>query len=107
MPKFLLGIVVVKTFTTFADTDEQARNYILKLQESDSEEPESGVTATRYKLEWEEGVECANPTPQRDAVLAAILDLMQNKIPGMPVNVEENEDSKIKKEEGLIVLPFH
>jgi hypothetical protein len=85
MPKFLVGIVVIKTFETYASSDEEAREYIRKWQEDESENPEPGVKSTRYKLEWEEGVNCINPIPERDQVLAAVLDLMQNKIPGMPI----------------------
>jgi hypothetical protein len=94
MPKFLAGIVIIKTFETFASSDEEAREYIRKWQEDEGENPEPGVKSTRYKLEWEEGVNCVNPIPERDQVLAAILDLMQTKIPGMPINIPQ-EKSRI------------
>jgi hypothetical protein len=94
MPKFLAGIVLIKTFETYASSDEEAREYICKWQESETEEPESGIKSTRYKLEWEEGVNCVNPVPERDQVLAAVLDLMQNKIPGIPVQ-EKPEKPRI------------
>lgn len=94
MPKFLAGIVVIKTFETYASSDEEAREYIRKWQEDESENPETGIKSTRYKLEWEEGVNCVNPIPERDQVLAAILDLMLTKIPGVPIP-EKREKPRI------------
>lgn len=101
MPKFLAGIVIVKTFTTFANTDEEAREFIKKWQEGDSEEPEPGIKVTRYKMEWEEGVQSINPAPERDKVLASFLDLMQNQIPGM-LKIQLPP----KKEKSRIIHPF-
>lgn len=85
MPKFLAGIVIVKTFETYASSDEEARGYIQKWQEGETEAPERGVKVIRYKLQWEEGVSCVTPAEERDQVLASFLELMQNKIPGMPM----------------------
>lgn len=81
----MAGIVVVKTFETFASSDEEAREFIKRWQEGESEAPEGGVKVIRYKLQWEEGVNCINPIEERDKVLASFLELMQNKIPGMPM----------------------
>lgn len=91
MPKFITGIVVVKTFETFASSDEEAKEHIRKWQEGETEASEGGVKVTRYKLGWDEGVDCTNPVPGRDEILAAFLDVMLNKIPGVPREVESGK----------------
>lgn len=96
MPKFLAGKVVVRTFEVWAASPEDAQEIIKRWQESDSEEPESGVRATSYKLGWEE-FDCHNPTPQRNMVLQEFLNLMQKIIPGMPSE---------QKPKNLIIHPF-
>lgn len=83
MPKFLLGNVVVKTYEVWADSKEEAEEFILKWQESDSEEPEGGIKATRYAMGWNES-NLIVPTEPRDRILAEFLRLMQEVIPGMP-----------------------
>jgi|GraSoiStandDraft_8_1057269.scaffolds.fasta_scaffold254973_2 hypothetical protein len=90
MPKFMGGIVIIKTFETYASTVEEAREYIRKWQEDETEQPEGGIKATRYKLGWDE-FNLDNPVPERDKVLAAFLDLMLNRIPGVPREVEESK----------------
>jgi hypothetical protein len=82
MPKYLYGKIVIRTYEVYAETPEQAKDYIKKWEEGDSEEPESGIKATSYKLFWDEFNE--NPTEKRNHVLAAFLNLMQNVIPGIP-----------------------
>lgn len=91
MPKFIAGIVVIKTFETFATTDEEAKQAIEKWQTGESEAPEGGVKVTRYKLGWEEGVDCTNPIPGRDKILAAFLEVMLSKIPGVPREIESGK----------------
>jgi hypothetical protein len=89
MPKFLAGVVVVKTWETWADDDVQAEEYIRRFQEGETEEPEGGVKSIRYKLEWTEGVACVNPVKERDGVLAAFLNLMLNVIPGVAIDADK------------------
>lgn len=89
MPKYLAGVVVVKTWETWADDDAQAEEYIQRFQEGESEEPEGGVKSVRYKLEWNEGVGCVNPVEERDRVLAAFLNLMLNTIPGVAIDADK------------------
>lgn len=85
MPKFLLGNITVRTFETFADDVEQAREYVRKWQEDEIEEPEGGIKATSYKMGWEESShDGVIVVEARDNVLAAFLQLMQETIPGMP-----------------------
>jgi hypothetical protein len=90
MPKFLGGIVIIKTFETYASSADEAREFIRKWQEDESEQPEGGIKATRYKLGWDE-FNLDNPVPQRDQVLAAFLNLMLNQIPGVPREVESGK----------------
>lgn len=85
MPKFLLGKITVRTFETYADDLEQAREYVRKWQEAETEEPEGGIKATSYKMGWEECCRDADIIVEaRDNVLAAFLQLMQQTISGMP-----------------------
>jgi hypothetical protein len=90
MPKFLGGIVIIKTFETYASSADEAREFIRKWQEDESEQPEGGIKATRYKLGWDE-FNLDNPVPERDQVLAAFLNLMLNQIPGVPREVESGK----------------
>lgn len=87
MPKFLYGKVTVRTLVTYADSADEAKEFIKKWQEGETEEPEPGIKATSYKLSWEE-FDLDNPTMIRDKVLAAFLVLMQKEIPGMPIEIE-------------------
>jgi len=85
MPKFRAVKVVVRVFETFADSPEQGQEFILRWQNDDREEPEGGIKATSYKMGFEEFNDEPNEVIQgRNAVLAAFLDLMQNKIEGYP-----------------------
>lgn len=95
MPKFLGGKIVVTTFETFANTEQEAEDFVLKWQEADDEVPEPGIKVTKHKFSWNE-FDMRDPTPVRDRVLQAFLELMQQKIPGMP-KLEEKapEESKI------------
>jgi len=99
MPKFLATKIVVKTFHTWADTAEEAREAIIRWQEGESEEPEGGIKVTSYKLGWEE-FKMTNEqiVAGRNQVLANFLELMTNVIPGA-------EHLK-KRESKLIVLPY-
>lgn len=90
MPKFMGGIVVIKTYETYASTAEEARGFIRQWQEDEKEEPIGGIKATRYKLVWDE-FDLDNPIPERDKVLAAFLNLMLNTIPGVPREVESGK----------------
>lgn len=90
MPKFMGGIVIIKTFETYASSADEAREFIRKWQEDESEQPEGGIKATRYKLGWDE-FDLDNPIPERDRVLAAFLHLMLHKIPGVPHEVESGK----------------
>lgn len=94
MPKFLAGKVVVITYETWASSEEEARDFIQTWQEGESEELEAGIKVTKYKMGWEE-FNNADPTSDRDKVLAGFLQVMQNKIPGMPKIIERTESSKI------------
>lgn len=90
MPKFMGGVIIIRTFETYASSADEAREFIRQWQEDEKEEPEGGIKATRYKLGWDE-FDLDNPIPERDKVLAAFLDLMLNKIPGVPREVESGK----------------
>lgn len=102
MPKYLLGNIIVKTFEVWADSKEDAEKFVLSFQESDSEEPEGGIKATRYALGWDE-VSTESCVPKRDQVLQEVLKLMQETIPGMPPPGEIDPE---KYEGSLIIHPF-
>lgn len=89
MPKYLLGNVIVKTFEVWADSKEDAEKFVLSFQESEAEEPEGGIKATRYGLSWNE-VNTESPVEKRDQVLQEFLHL-----PGMPEVIEVDEKSRI------------
>lgn len=97
MPKFLVVKIVIRTFETYADTEEEGDEFLLKWQQGETEEAEGGVKATSYKLGWTEFRLSDDQVVQgRNQVLANFLDLMKDKIPGMP---------KLR-EESLIIKPF-
>lgn len=100
MPKYLAGKIVVRTFETWAESPEEAEAFILKWQEGETEKPEGGVKVISYKLGWSE-FNTADPTKERDIVLAEFLNLMQHTIPGMPESTE-----LATPKQGLIIHPF-
>lgn len=77
----MAGKVVVRTFETYANSPEEATEFIKRWEQGESEEPEGGVRATSYKLHWDE-FDLDDPTEERNKVLAAFLNLM-HRIPGL------------------------